>query len=207
MKTQNDTILKTLEALNFTDKMVGVYLYGSRVYGTATETSDWDFVVILDKDGDFYDHYQDKKTDIHFMSPENYKKQLEKCDIMALECFYQKDPILKYEVEFTPSLPQLRKSISAICSNSWVKAKKKVNLEGEDNYIGYKSLFHSFRILMYGIYIARSNTIESYDSMNFIWETIMTRVKDKFTIEEIMEELKPLHNQMATEFRSLAPKE
>jgi hypothetical protein len=81
---------------------------------------------------------------------------------MALECFFNTSPILKYDTEFELDLFSLRKKISAICNNSWVKASKKLNLVEEDDYTGLKSLFHSFRILSFGIDLAKDNKINSF---------------------------------------------
>lgn len=194
------------EVLKYSANIVGCYLFGSRLYQTHTEESDYDYVVIIDKEGEFYYQYESEKLDIHFMTIEYYKKALNKCDIMALECFYQDTPILKYEIEFTPRLHKLRESISATVSNSWVKAKKKILLESEDSYIGYKSFFHSFRIAYYGIQIARFGRIIKYDAKNDIWNWIKVAISHNLPLDEIIKNLKPKLNYMMTEFRNVAPK-
>ena len=193
------------------DKVVGVYPYGSRLYGTAGEKSDLDLVVIVDMIKNDYLQYETDDLDIHFMSINHYKNKLKEHDIMALECFYNPSPYLEYPVQFQLDKPTLRKSISAICSNSWAKAGKKLELSEEDDYIGLKSLFHSFRILTYGIDMAREDKIDftkvgNTSTVDF-WNEIVGYYKQGFKWNDFKEIYKQEHNHLATTFRELAPKE
>lgn len=83
--------------------------------------------------------------------------------IDTLECHFNKDGIFKQDKEYITNIDkiQLRKSISATVSNSWVKGKKKI-LQGDDR-IGYKSIFHAIRILKFGIQIYQYNCIKYFD--------------------------------------------
>lgn len=194
------------------DKIKGMYTYGSANYGTLTEQSDYDFVVIVDMKQNEYLQYESEDLDIHFISEDYYKQLLIDHDIMALECYYHKRPILKYEIDFKLNLVTLRKKISAICNNSWVKAGKKMNLPEEDDYTGLKSLFHSFRILSYGIQLARDGDIR-FSNCGLVGTTdnFFRELKHQFNLgkrwDYFKEKYKLEHNEMATQFRLLAPKE
>lgn len=96
-------------------------------------------------------------------------------------------------------LEVLRRSISAKASNSWVKAKKKIN-QG-DVRIGQKSLFHSLRIVMYGCQIAEYGQIVDYQCANKYWD-IIKKIEDW---ELLKEKFQPLKNQLNSKFRKLAP--
>ncbi len=194
------------------NKIVGMYSYGSLNYGTLTENSDYDYVVIVDMKQNDYLQYETDDLDIHFISVDYYKQLLVEHDIMALECYYHKNPILKYETSFDLNLITLRKKISAICNNSWAKAGKKMNLPEEDDYIGLKSLFHSFRILSYGIQLARDGEIRfSNCGLVGITDNFFRELKHQFDLgkrwDYFKEKYKSEHNEMATQFRLLAPKE
>ena len=113
-------------------KISGIYPYGSSTYGTFTEKSDYDFVVIADI-GEDYIQFESPEIDIHVVSVKKYKQMLEDHDIMALETHFNPTPIKKFETTFKLNPQQLRRKISAVVSNSWVKAKKKFTLENEDS--------------------------------------------------------------------------
>lgn len=180
--------------------------FGSATYGTQTEKSDYDFVAIVDMD-DGYIQFESPNVDIHIMSQHHYLSKLESHDIMALEVHFNPSPLKKYEVDFTINKVKLRHKISAVVSNSWVKAKKKVNLENEDTYVGIKSCFHAIRILDFGIQMAAHGQIVDYKSSTHAWDEILEKVGAGVEFDEIMEYYKPKHNNKATFFRELAPKE
>ena len=53
---------------------------------------------------------------------------------------------------------------------SWVKAKRKI--EHDDIIGGEKSLFHSLRILNFGLQILEKNIIYDFSNANYIWKEI-----------------------------------
>ena len=87
-----------------------------------------------------------------------------------------------------------------------MKAKKKISIEEEDSKIGMKSLYHSFRILAFGIQIAKYGIIKNYITPPYIRDTDIENIRNP-KWEYWNEKLKPKHNSMMTEFRKLAPKE
>ncbi len=97
----------------------------------------------------------------------------------------------------------MRKSISAVVSNSWVKSKKKMLVENED-YIGRKSMWHSLRILRFGIQIAKHERIVDFAEANVYYNDIV--FSDK-SYEVLKETYHPIMLAKQTEFRLLALKE
>lgn len=193
--------------------ILGIYIYGSRSYDRTHPGSDLDYAVVLSNDAPMwkegmaeYIQFESDDLDMHIMSEYHYKHLLDVHDMMALEMFYALDPIKKYKVDFTLDLAKLRRSVSSLANNSWVKGKKKITLEEEDSKIGMKSLYHSFRIVDFGIQLAKDGNISHWD--------YRSPVSDK-DIENIInpkwdywnDKLKPTHNKRMTEFRKLAPKE
>jgi len=201
-------ITKCHKLINF-DEVITITPYGSKVYGTTTEKSDLDFVVIHSGTND--ELYTSDLIDVHFISLNTFKELLDKHDIMALEVYYwnkqhvPKSKILDL-VEFKLDKVKLRKSISAIVNNSWVKAKKKMTLPEENSYIGLKSLFHSFRILDFGIQLAKSNKI-NFSSKNQFWEELKELWSATQEWDNFYKQYKQEHNHLMTEFRKVAPKE
>lgn len=192
------------------EDILGIYRYGSFLYGTANEDSDLDYIIVLKDNSAIFEEkeyiqIESKTLDLHILSKSYYIKILEEHNIMALEMYFQEDPIMKCKVDFKVDLPKLRQSISSIVSHSWVKSKKKMELPDEDSYIGLKSLFHSFRILNFGISIAKYNRI-NYRSERLFWEDLLMEWEIDKSWDFYFTKYKKVHNSLNTEFRKLAPK-
>lgn len=164
--------------------------YGSKVYHTTNPNSDIDWVYITEEKFDGDNVYTHKE----------FQELLNNHNIMALECYFL-TMFPKDKFKFNLVLSKLRRSISATSSNSFVKAKKKIN-QG-DYYLGYKSLFHSLRILDFGYQIATTGTIYNYQSSSHhFWEiynsgeTNWDYFKDKYQL---------VYNSLSTNFRKVAP--
>jgi hypothetical protein len=76
-------------------------------------------------------------------------------------------------------------------------------MEQVDYYIGVKSLFHSLRILMFGIQIANTGKIFDFSVANSIYYKIMSK---DWTWEELDLEFRPLRNSILSEFRTVTKK-
>ena len=219
----NDNMIVTLNYFNILtkqfdiDKIINVYFYGSHNYGTANAFSDFDYILVYEQEKNYSDTLSTKmgsvSLDATLISPKYFQKMLNEHDIRALECYYinsnSKNETQKFL--FNLDLVKLRHSISSVSSNSWVKAKKKL-IQGDD-LIGYKSLFHSLRILDFGIQIAKYNQISDFKisqsetlcSLSF--EILLEDIKNLKTWDKINNEYKNVYNSLRTEFKRLAPKE
>lgn len=190
--------------------VLNIYSYGSRVYGTYNEKSDYDFIVIV-KNNSIKNEFalENNNISLHIFNISSFQKALEQHKIFALECFFLPKELLlqeKHIFDFKLNLLKLRKSVSEKSSHSWVKAKKKFIVEKDhDVYKAKKSLFHSFRITDFGIQIAKYKTIQNYSSLNNLWEEILNNPSVDW--ENYNKKYKEKHNNLLTEFRKLAPKD
>ena len=159
------------------------YPRGSVVYGTYEEgISDRDWLVVVhdccrtilaDHPNNIYQETLGD-DDFQFITESDFMQKLEKSNIEALECVFL-CPDDKYCNIAKKNLDKwnLRQSVSGICSNSWVKAKKKLTVEKDYNLrVAQKSLWHSLRIYMFGIQIARTGTIYDFSEANSLWDEI-----------------------------------
>lgn len=199
-----------LQLFNLSDeKIPAIFPYGSYVYGTASPTSDRDFILIC-QEGEFQDEFAVEKNNfsIHLYNPSTFQNHLNQHKISALECcFLPKHLILKENITFSFNLKldTLRRSISEKSSHSWVKAKKKFEVEKDRNvYIAKKSLFHSLRIIDFGIQIVQHQKIVNYNSCNTLWEEIYTNPSEQW--DDYKKQYQEYFNHQMTEFRKLAPK-
>ncbi|MCK9417487.1 nucleotidyltransferase domain-containing protein [Candidatus Dojkabacteria bacterium] len=189
-------------------KILNIYMYGSRVYGTTSEISDYDFIVIISSSskGNYF-QIIDGDINITIYDLPNFIMRLNNHDIDALECLFLSDEHKIQEniaIKSNIDLAKLRHSFSKMSSNSWVKAKKKFIVKKDYNpYIGKKSLFHSMRILMFGCQIAKHGKITNYSEANYVWERLLLMNDDYMTISKYF---KPGYNALGTLFRGVAPK-
>lgn len=187
-----------------------LYPYGSRVYGTNSFNSDWDFIGI--KPGVGFSEMDRGVLNIKLMEPEHFQKLLDEHNVSALECIFLSDNLILTNPpkpwNFELSLSKLRHSFSEKSSQSFVKAKKKFvapyDWAAEEIKRGKKSLFHSLRILDFGIQIASFRKIVCYDTCNDLFEEIMEN--PSLNWDDYQERWKPEYNRMCSEFRQLAPK-
>lgn len=187
-----------------------LYAYGSQVYGTNDENSDFDFQLIIE-DGYMSNllELELKKridADISVSGIKEFQAKLDAHDVAAVETFFlpqqfrfQEDFKLHFELDKAA----LRNSFSRVVSNSYVKAKKKlVVAEDYDERVARKSLFHSFRILDLGIQIVQGKEID-YGRVNSILTEINALPADWDTLDATF---RIRHNEMQSEFRLICPK-
>lgn len=186
-------------------RVFNVYLFGSRIYGTSDSQSDWDVIMIANNQVESTE-IRRGIFNIHVYTPDKFKKDLEWHRINNLECVWAPDwaklkEIIKFD-DFKINKNKLRHAISHISSNSWVKCRKKLEVENE-YYIGIKSLFHSIRIPMFATQIAEHGKIKDFECANYVWDKLK---KNHWTWGELDREFRPLLNSTMTQFRKLVPK-
>ena len=190
------------------DNVLNIYPLGSRVYGSHTQDSDYDYILIC------WEYFDSMDINVHVYTVDQFKLALNNHDIQALECYYlPQDKIIKYKVTFNPleiDKSKLRTSISTITSNSWVKGKKKLIIAGDyDPYLAIKSIFHSLRILDFGIQIATSGYIENYGFVNFIL-TDLKKLAEQYQRDELWNVIdtkyRSMYNSKSSQFKGLCPK-
>lgn len=196
--------------LNILHDALNIYEYGSIVYGTYIEgKSDKDYIVIV-PDSYPIDTDQIEHDNCHYniFHASKWQEKLNNNEIDAMEVFFMhKKHVLKetmmFHAEIVPS--KIREQFSATASNSFVKSKKKLIVR--DSFaprIGKKSLWHSLRIIDFGIQILTNGKIVNYDSMNYLYDEIVNNNTNNWSYYQ--EKYKPIYNQLKTKFR-LAEKE
>jgi predicted nucleotidyltransferase len=193
-------ITKLLDQLQNKYPESNIYLYGSHVYGTNGEKSDYDFIVV----GNLPTSSEKPEFgDLHFYSKEDFTRLLQEQEISALECYFL-PPEFKREsfpLTWSLNLEQLRASCAQKASNSWVKAKKKLLVEQEP-YIAQKSLFHSLRILHFAIELATTETLINFNSLS-LWQEVQSLPLDW---DQWVDHFKPQYNSLKSQFKKSAPK-
>lgn len=176
--------------------------YGSRVYGTEKPWSDRDYMAIVPENrrADTGTEYRRGDTDIHIYNRWDFRRQLEKHKIHCLEAYFHPDGEVPKHFELSLNLEVLYDSLSRKSLQSFVRAKQKIRKEN-DLDLGRKSLFHSLRILDFGIQMAEKKRIVDYSSMNEVWIDLEQKYEYNWGLLE--EEYKPVYNDLHARLREV----
>jgi hypothetical protein len=159
-------------------------VYGSRVYGTATSGSDYDIYCIVELSGESNHlptsiimdiHNTDSKIDLTIRSIDIFMKDIKSGHPFVYEILFspQKFKLIRNEEinQYRDSMDvvnsfeikkQIRHGFSEKASWSEVRARKKL-ADGEI-LCAMKSLYHSYRILGFGIQIGTYGKIVDWES-------------------------------------------
>jgi predicted nucleotidyltransferase len=186
-------------------RIFNITIFGSRVYGTHTDNSDWDIIIVAKNSVESIEIKSDLYN-IHIYTPDKFKQDLDWHMPKNLECLFAPDwAKLKEDLkfDFKLNIPKIRHATSHISSNSWVKCKKKLQIANEYN-IGVKSLFHAIRIPMFSTQIVNFGEIRDFQCANWVWN----KIKEKeWNWEDLDKEFRELHNSTLSDFRKVTTKE
>lgn len=178
-------------------KVLSTLIFGSHMYGTNNGNSDNDYVLIAQANERLeYNTVDDKGNDCIVYDVDSFADAIADMKMQAVEVALYNGVLKRVIVD----LEKLRREVSSIASNSYVKCKKKL-ADGED-YIGLKSLFHSLRILMFGTQIARFGKIIDWQCANEYYDEIFAIGADW---DSLHKRFKPVYNQLKSEFKKYAP--
>lgn len=156
-------------------KVRNIYQFGSRVYGTADEYSDYDFIVLassmLEKQ-----EFKEGKYNIHVHVPNVFIDGLKEYNMQYLECVYAPESAKLQEKlklpdgNFKLKTDMLKYKGMNQSFSSFHGAKDKIN--SGDLYRGIKGIFHSIRILDFFNQIVYHQKINDFSSVNYIWSML-----------------------------------
>lgn len=188
-------------------KILDKYLYGSRLYGTHREDSDWDYIAIVLEYPETGSLLEKEDKTYHLYSLEDHAKAMLNHDVAIIESMYLNNKIPNF---FRLDKGKLRESFSTVSNHSWVKGYKKLTVHFDyDKLAGIKSIFHSIRITDYGIQLADQGRIYKKDRYNYIMKDLYY-LAEKYEREElwniIESKYKKLWKDLRHEFKMLCPK-
>lgn len=194
-------------------KILGLWRYGSWVYGTNDADSDKDFVVLLPRVKNPWNvvEYEANGTKYSFVPHDetSFQRGLWAHEPAIVETFFLPEEHVVKPCEKTWDFAGVDKRILRIAfsqkaSHSYVKAKKKLVVE-KDNRRGKKSLFHSLRIIDFGIQLAKYGKIQDFKSKVDVWNDIWLNFPDN-DWEGLEKKYRPVYNGLSTAFREVCPK-
>ena len=183
--------------------IINVYQFGSTNYHTHHEKSDRDYVIVAEMDKEFTE-IKPQGISLQVYTLEHFQRELDNHKIEMIEAVAH--PLIEnVKINYTFDPIKLRHSVSMKASNSYVKAKKKLTVE-KDYYVAKKSLFHSLRILNFGIQLCQ-NSGEIVDwNMKSLYDEIMDLPDDETKWNEWEDNFKKRYNALHSAFKLVAPK-
>ena len=195
-----------MEYAKVIDLALNVYRYGSDVYGTSqNKISDHDFIVIVPNEYIELDATQAEceNNQYSFYTKDTWQRKLDNNDVDAMETYFLPNQfVIKETIKFITEIKidKIRENFSRTASNSFVKCKKKLTVQKDfAPRTGKKSLWHSMRILNFGIQILKHGRILNYSSMNHLYEAIVGNESDDW--EYYKRTYQGAYNALKTEFR------
>jgi predicted nucleotidyltransferase len=178
-----------LTALNIKEEILGIFPYGSRVYGLAKDDSDYDYIVVTKSSflpsGAFKQNAissSDKNIQGVLYSRSGFIDAINNYEIAALECL-SLDPaniiILKWPFKIQKwDEKEMVKKIIQKASASWHIASEQSR--NDQKHLAKKGVFHALRILMFGIQLKEYKKITNFSVSNELKHKIERLPDDMF---------------------------
>jgi hypothetical protein len=186
MENKAEDILK---ALKIEEEILAIFPYGSRVYGTATESSDHDYIIVTKgaflKSGGFRQNAissSDWKIQGVLFSRSGFIDAINNYEMGPLECLFL-DPsqiVLSkwpFKIQKWDEKEMINKVIQK-ASASWHIASEQSKGGWKDR--AKKGVFHALRILMFGIQLKENQKIVDFSQANELKKEIDLLPDDMF---------------------------
>jgi predicted nucleotidyltransferase len=167
-------------------KVKNIYVYGSRVYGTATSESDYDMIVVANSMDESREIIHGEYN-IHVHTPDKFIRELRDLDMHNLECiFAPEDAKIMEKVNYADANFKIghdHMKYKAMNQSFSSFHKAKVRMIDGETFMGAKSLFHSLRILMFAKQVIQYGKIMDFTEANSFWDCLkvdlqLTKMED-----------------------------
>ncbi|NUO48084.1 MAG: hypothetical protein HOV80_04425 [Polyangiaceae bacterium] len=153
----------------------GMFRCGSRVYGTATPSSDHDFVAVLAGSDGRRDLVFGDGCNVVIHTRASFQEALDHHSIFALECLFAPAPHRLKEpappFRFVLDRRKLADAASERARADYEKASKRLDEEPDASR---KKAFHAIRVLWFALQVAREGRITDFEEAAELWEEIAT---------------------------------
>eukprot|EP01124_Arcella_intermedia_P012136 TRINITY_DN1843_c0_g1_i2.p1 TRINITY_DN1843_c0_g1~~TRINITY_DN1843_c0_g1_i2.p1 ORF type:complete len:668 (-),score=122.65 TRINITY_DN1843_c0_g1_i2:1069-3072(-) len=213
---------------NISQKLLYLCLGGSRLYGTATESSDWDYIAVTSqkttnlvnpspsaemteynlKDYRFTVEYeidvytcQSQAINITFYSEEYFTLLLRSHNIGVLECLYRpREYVLLNKLQIS----SWKLDIDVLKRSLIWQSKRELIVARKKLREGKvrkakKLLFLSIRTLLYGLDLIKDHQITNYECANALWDEINNSPQNNW--KNLYSPFKLIHKNYEKEFK------
>ena len=188
---------RILRELKVDEPVLNIYRYGSRIYGTADQNSDHDYIIVTKgamlKSGAFKQNAissDNRNIQGILYSRSGFTDAINNYDISALECLsLHPDDVLMntwpFKVQKWDNKTMVKKIISKV-SASWHTADMQARDGFKDR--AKKGIFHALRILHFSLQLKELQRIDDFGCVNYIWEDFRIMDDDEFDTRDYIKE-------------------
>jgi len=178
-----------IKALNLNNAdVLNVYPFGSRVYGTNSHKSDYDYIVV----GNTYikpieidclnlkGEYLGRQFSAIVYDTQSFSQKLKEHSISAMECIFLPEELLLLNTavfSFTPNKTVLANNICRKSRLDFEKAEVRFTAGSLEK--AKKSLFHAMRVLDFGTQITKHGKILDYQKCGEIYFELINNPSQK----------------------------
>jgi len=176
---KNEKIRYILQELKIEGDVIGIFPYGSRVYGTADENSDHDYIIVMKSamldNGAFRNNAisnEDYTIQGVVYSRGGFLDAINNYEIGALECLsLPEDKVVLKKWPFKVINWNEKAMVKAIIrkASDSLHYSKMASKNG-DKERAIKSMYHSLRILKFGLQLKEHQKIVDYSESNSLYE-------------------------------------
>jgi hypothetical protein len=183
-------------------EIAAIFRTGSRVYGTASPTSDEDFVAVLARKDARQDLAWGDGVNVVVHGLDTFRDAIADHSVFVLECLFLppehrlKDP--RPPFAFKLDREKLAASAGGRSAADFAKAGKRF---AEEPGPSKKKLFHALRVPMFALQIARTGRLQDYGEANGLWFEIAARVETEW--EPYLAEYGPRREQLCADLVAL----
>lgn len=187
----------------YPSKLKSIYCFGSRVYGTHNEKSDWDYVIIANtpdtnKEINYWSLVSKTTLNMHIMTSDHFLQHLNEYRSFAIECFFAPQEFRLFEsvrFNWAPKRRSLVHSFTHISNMAWDSSIKKFE---ENYYSSIKCVFHSIRVPLFAKQILQHGTIVDFKEANYIYEKLQSK---NWTLDELDSEFSKIRQESIENLR------
>lgn len=210
------------------DKITSIHLQGSRLYGTLTDASDYDLMIVADHSGlRNYKPVEDRSVNrkhkfkevvtkdgdiiqVHIYNQNEMAAHINDHEITTIEFLFHPDSTKVLERAVYNAKIDKNKLVETVINKSienWDTAKFIIN-NNSDVYPGLKRVWHSLRHLIFAEQILKDGTITDFSAANYLYNGIVgkkTEIESKTIDFSFFEEnYLPLRLELEARIKSLA---
>ena len=198
-----------LSQLNIDGEVIAIYPYGSRVYGTAEDNSDHDYIIVMKAgllpSGAYRDNAisnADWTIQGVVYSRTGFKNAINNYEIGALECiFLPEDKIIYMDEKWVPYFKVTNWNEKAMAKAIIRKASDSrhyANMASKngDKERGIKSMYHAFRILRFGLQLKEHQRIIDFAECNDMYNEFMAIEPENFDSRDYFDKFDELVKEL-----------